>query len=387
MLTQGNTLSHAGFPAGRRKISVVIQSIGQLECCVCLSQAGLFAQLCPHVLHPERVPVLRRTMTNQPFRLSKPARWLTPVTNWSWWWYFAPSRVIDKGEQTGSSVNQPTTCELASRLGRWLKGDKTTIKAGQIRSEHVKDATQTEALVEMSNVWPLHARGLCITHIPTRDFWYYTMWNLNASSGRSAQRSSWKLKDDLASSETEMETCWRRLERVVMLQAVHHRPRVLGQSLNSSGPACGRRSRVCWRKQKQSVWGRLHEAVNWTVAMLLDLLQTVLNKTFTPFYTNLQSSRNLSHVIASVGRFESLRKNFLSDPNGCSMLVDLKTLLWETNSTAGWVFFGFFFWGGGWISGANATKYFPILSKHLEAFNAALKQNSTFHLTLLLRRM
>lgn len=165
-----------------------------------------------------------------------------------------------------------------------------------------------------------------------------------------------------------METCWRRLERVVTLQAVHHRPHVLGQSLNSSGPAGGRRSRVCWRKQKRSVWGRLHEAVNWTVAMLLDLLQTVLNKTFTPFYTNLQSSRNPSHVIASVGRFESLRKNFLSDPDGCSMLVDLKILLWETNSTAGCCCLFFVFFGGGVFRGQmlpNIFQFCPSIWKHL----------------------
>lgn len=297
-----------------------------------------------------------------------------------------PVGLLTKVNKRGSFVNQPTTCELASRLGRWLKGDKITIKAGQIRWEHVKDATQTEALVEMSDVWPLHARGLCVTHILTRDFWYYAMWNLNASSGRGAQRSGWKLKDDLASSETEMETC-RRLERVVTLQAVHHRPRVLGQSLNSSGPAGGGRSRVCWRKQKQSVWGRLHEAVNWTVAMLLDLLQTVLNKTFTPFYTNLQSSCNLSHVIASVGRFESLRKNILSDPDGCSMLVDLKILLWETNSTDGCFLFFVFLGGGGGFRGQMLPNIFQFCTNIWKHLMLPWSKTQTFHLTLLMRRM
>lgn len=53
-------------------------------------------------------------------------------------------------------------------------------------------------------VWPLQ---LFISCIPVRDFWYYTMWNLNASSGRGAQWSGGKLRDDYATSQADMETC------------------------------------------------------------------------------------------------------------------------------------------------------------------------------------
>lgn len=48
---------------------------------------------------------------------------------------------------------------------------------------------------------------LFISCIPVRDFWYYTMWNLNASSGRGAQWSRGKLRDDYATSQADMETC------------------------------------------------------------------------------------------------------------------------------------------------------------------------------------
>lgn len=101
----------------RRKISVVIQSITKLEYCRCFSLAGVFAQLCQHVSHTERVPVLNRAMTNRPFRL-RVGKWLTAVTNWSWCWYFAPSRVIDKGEQTGSFCGSNNNTWASHSFGR-----------------------------------------------------------------------------------------------------------------------------------------------------------------------------------------------------------------------------------------------------------------------------
>lgn len=166
-------------------------------------------------------------------------------------------------------------------------------------------------------VWPLHARGLCITYIPSRDFWYYTMWNLNASSGRGAQWSGWKVKDDLASSESDMETCWCRESSLtsegvwnwvwssgfagaVLYTAVL---RFFGESLNTEGPAMEKKRKIEWRWEMcrlvkrctenvsvggsrnawrwlsttVSLWGCLYEAVHWNVTMLLKLLQTVIN--------------------------------------------------------------------------------------------------------------
>lgn len=77
------------------------------------------------------------------------------------------------------------------------------------------------------------------------------MWNLNASSGRGAQWSGWKVKDDLASSESDMETCWCR-ESSLTSEGVRNWVwssgfagavlyttvlRFFGESLNTEGPA------------------------------------------------------------------------------------------------------------------------------------------------------